>query len=68
MNILIGINNIKSMEYMFNECPLLLSLPDIDKIDTTNITRFNSLYSGCLLIKSLPDISKWNTNNVKNNI
>ena len=47
---LIGINNIKSIDYMFKECSLLLSL-----LDFVNY---------CLLIKSLPDISKWNTNNV----
>ena len=50
---------------MFNKCSLLISLPDISKWDTENITTMNALFYKCRSLFSLPDISKWNTKNVK---
>ena len=53
------------MHKMFSECSSLISLPDISKWNTNNVTDMNGMFSRCSSLKSLPDISKWNTNNVK---
>ena len=42
----------------------LLSLPDISKWNTNNVTDISGIFSDCSSLSSLPDISKWNTNNV----
>ena len=62
-----GINNITDMQAMFLNCPLLLSLPDIDNWDTSKITNMSSVFNQTnehSVLKTLPDISKWNTSNV----
>ena len=59
-----GIMNISNMCWMFNDCPSLLSLPDISKWDTSNVTNMNFLFGWCSLLKTLPDISNWNISNV----
>ena len=56
------------MDCMFKGCSSLLSLPDISKWNTNNITDMNSMFKRCSSLSSLsslPDISKWNTNNVE---
>ena len=53
------------MGNMFNGCSSLLSLPDISKWNTINVTNMSYMFYGCSPLSSLPDISKWNTNNVK---
>ena len=64
--ILIGINNISDLSYMFFGCSSLLSLSDISKWNTSNITNMNSMFENCSSLISLPDISNWNTSNVTN--
>ena len=64
--ILKGINNITNISYMFYECLLLSSLPDISTWNTNNITDMKYMFYECISLLSLPDISKWNTNNVTN--
>ena len=49
---------------MFNGCSSLISLPNISKWNTNNITDMNSIFCNCLSLNSLPDISKWNTSNI----
>ena len=49
---------------MFNNCSSLLSLPDISKWNTNNVTDMSFMFVNCSSLSSLPDISKWNTNNV----
>ena len=52
---------------MFCECNSLLSLPDIYKLKTDNITDLTGMFSGIKLLKSLPDeISELDTTNVVN--
>ena len=60
-----GITNIINAADMFDNCKSLLSLPDIDKWDTSNITNMAWMFSNCSLL-SLPNISKWNISNVTN--
>ena len=45
------------MNYMFNECSNLLSLPDISKWNTNNLINMSDMFSGCSKISSLSDIS-----------
>ena len=48
------------MSGMFRECSSLLSLPDISKWNTKNVTDMSFMFDGCSSLSSLPDISKWN--------
>ena len=41
----------------------LISLPDIDNLNTKNATNMNMFYN-CESLKSLKDISKWDTSNI----
>ena len=50
---------------MFRDCNSLVSLPDISKWNTANVTSMSYMFSNCSSLVSLPDISKWNTANVK---
>ena len=61
-----GIQNIDNLNHMFYSCESLLSLPDISKWNTSNITDMSYMFSWCksLASSSLLDISKWNTSNV----
>ena len=52
---------------MFFGCSSLLSLPDISKCDTSNVTNISGIFSNCSSLIILPDISKWNTNTNNNN-
>ena len=59
--ILKGIDNVKDMSSMFNECSSLLSLPDISKLNIENVIDISNMLYRCSSLSSLPDISKWNT-------
>ena len=52
------------LKYLFSECSLLSSLPDISKWNTNNLIKMKYLFNKSSLLKSLPDISNWNTNNL----
>ena len=54
------------MSYMFNECSSLLSLPDISKWNTNNVTNMSYMFYECSSLACLPDISKWNIINICN--
>ena len=56
--------NFNDMSFMFHRCSSLLSLPDISKWNTSNVTNFRCMFSNCSLLSSLPDISEWDTSNV----
>ena len=61
---LIGIDKVSSMRCLFNECSLLLSVPNIHQWNTHKITDMSRIFSLCESLSSLPDISKWDTSNV----
>ena len=54
------------LKAIFLECNSLISLPDISKWDTSNVTDMKFMFFGCRSLISLPDISKWNTSKVSN--
>ena len=56
--------NVKDIKYMFKGSHLLLSLPDISKWNTSNVTNMTSLFNGCNSLISLPDISILNIENL----
>ena len=60
------INYTTDLSYMFSGCNSLISLHDISKWDTSNITNMSCMFNGCSSLSSLPDISKWNTSEVRN--
>ena len=47
------------MSGLFCYCTKLISLPDISKWKTQNVTNMSYMFSNCLKLKSLPDISIW---------
>ena len=51
---------------MFYICPSLISLPDISKWDTSNVTEMGEMFFGDESLESLPDISNWDVSNVEN--
>ena len=53
------------MSYVFSGCNSLISLPDISKWDTSNVTDMRWMFNECNSLISLPDISKWHTFNIK---
>ena len=55
-----------NLKFIFCECPSILTLPDISKWNTNNVTDMSGMFYNCSSLLSLPDISKWNTNNVTN--
>ena len=54
------------MSHMFYKCNSLISLPDISKWNTKNVTDMSDMFYNCTSLESLPDISKWDTQNVTN--
>ena len=50
------------MHYMFGYCSSLVSLPDISKWNTANVTNMGGMFYNCSSLKSFPDISKWKLN------
>ena len=44
------------MNSMFYECSSLSSLPDISKLDTSNVNDMSLIFYECSTLSSLPDI------------
>lgn len=58
---------INNFHYIFCEYNSLLSLPDISKLKSNNISSLTWMFCGCNLLKSLPDeISELDITNVVN--
>ena len=49
-----------SMNYMFEDCSSLQSLPNILKWNISKVTDMVGMINGCLSLLTLPDISKLN--------
>ena len=49
--ILIGVEKVTDMSYMFYGCNSLSSLPDISKWNTSNVTDMSSMFSNTLRLK-----------------
>ena len=63
---LIEMNSISNMSFMFSDCSLLSSLPDISKWNMENVNDIRGIFCECESLKSLSDISNWNTKNITN--
>ena len=46
-----GLSNVTNMSYMFYDCPQLLSIYNLDKINTSEVTNMNSLFINCKKIR-----------------
>ena len=53
------------MSCVFCGCESLISLPDISKWNTSNVTNMSDMFCNCSSLNSLPDISIWNTKKLK---
>ena len=63
--ILKGIDKVTNMSKIFSDCYFLSSLPDINKLNFSDVTDMSYMFNNCINL-SLLDISKWDTSNVKN--
>ena len=61
-----GIANINNINYMFSNCKSLVSLPDIEKLNTSKFTEMCGIFEGCISLKKFSGISKWKTDNAIN--
>ena len=66
---LIEIKAITDFSHMFGDdmnkgCRELISLPDIDNLNTKNVINMSYMFYNCESLKSLKDISKWDTSNI----
>ena len=61
-----GAEMLINMSYMFFNCSSLLSLPNISKWNTNNVTNMSYMFYNCKSLESLPKISNWKTDNVTN--
>ena len=65
---LIGLSEVTTMSYMFQDCKYLSSITiedfDRDEIDLPKITDLDGMFYGCSNLKSLQDISKWDISNI----
>ena len=59
-----GIKYVDDLSHMFFGCTSLISLPDISKINTINVTSMKNMFFGCFSLLDFPDISNWDTSNV----
>ena len=65
--IILKINDdLNDLSYMFNNCQSLSSLPDIYKLNTSNVANMSHLFYNCNSLITLSDISKWDTSKVIN--
>jgi len=47
------------MNFIFRGCSILLSLPDISKWNTNNVTDMSYMFNDCSILSSLPDIQSY---------
>ena len=50
------------MNYLFEGCYSLKSLPDISRWNTSKVRKMKNMFNGCSSLNSIPDISKWKIN------
>ena len=55
---------LNNLSYMFSECSSPISLPDISKLNLSNITNMSGMFKDCSSLKFLPDISELDIKNV----
>ena len=56
------------MRFLFAQCSLLKSIPDISKWNISKIKNISYIFFRCLSLVQLPDISKWNKKSKIRNI
>ena len=63
-----AITNMSHMfgDQQFDSCETLISITDISKWDTKNVTNMSYMFCGCSSLKSIPEIYSWDTTNVTN--
>ena len=62
--ILTNIKNITQLNHMFAQCDSLLSIYNIEQLNTSNITNMSSIFNSYKSLLALPDTSKWDTSQV----
>ena len=60
------ISELIDMSYMFHCCSSIISIKNIERLDTRNVTNMSYLFCDCCSLEYLPDISDWDTSNVTN--
>ena len=58
------ISELTDMSYMFQGCSSIISIKNIERLDTRNVKNMSYLFCDCCSLEYLPDISNWDTSNV----
>ena len=53
--------------FIFNKCNSFISLPNISKWKTSNVTDMEEMFNELHSLISIPDIAKWDNSKIKNN-
>ena len=59
-------SKIQNMKSMFSDCTSLKYLPDISKLNISNVIDISFMFYNCNSLQYLPDISSWDTSRVIN--
>jgi len=59
-----GINLVNDLSCIFKDCIYLKELPNISRIDTSNIISMKTMLEGCKYLEKLPNLKQWNVENV----
>ena len=54
------------MSELFSGCSSLISIPDISKWNTKNITNLEKMLSGCISLTHFPNITSWSVEKNRN--
>ena len=62
--ILLEINTITDLSFMFYQCSSLVALPDISNWNMTNVKKMSYMFALCTQLTFFPNILNWNTLNI----
>ena len=62
--ILLEINTITDLSFMFYQCSSLVALPDISNWNMTKVKKMSYMFAECTQLTFFPNILNWNTSNV----
>ena len=59
-----GVNMMTDLKYMFRFVNNLLDVPNISRMDTSNVVSMWAMFEGCKLLVELKGINRWNVEKV----
>ena len=59
-------NKLTNISYMFNDCPLLLKIEGIERIDTSSVKDISFMFKDCISLGAISNIDKMDISYVTN--